>query len=227
MHAAAFQMMRRDRERSAPLLRAYLDLAREHGMPTFLAFGAFHEGWLIWHAGDRDAGTAKMHHGLGLMRKENIATLTPLFGVLLAETQAEAGRFDAAVATVDAELAKITVTGQRWCLAETHRVHGEIMLKSPASDTAAAEAAFVRAIEVARSQSARRLEFRAAKSLAGLWERQGRSTGPRGLLAILGNEFDDSTDTTPAPAGADSSDLPDAGLKPSRTPRKVVSSGEP
>ena len=194
LHAAVFHIMRRDHERSAPLLRLYLELAREHGMPTFLAFGAFHEGWLLWHTGERDLGTAQMHHGLELMCKENIAIIKPLFGVLLAETQAEAGRFDAAVATVDAELAKITGTGQRWCLAETHRVHGEIMLKSPAPDTGAAEAAFVRAIEVARSQSARRFEFRAAKSLARLREHQGKSTEPRGLLAILGGEFDNSGD---------------------------------
>jgi class 3 adenylate cyclase/predicted ATPase len=195
LHAAFFQMMRRDHVRSAPPLRAYLELAREHAMPMWLAFGTFHEGWLLWHAGDRDAGTAQMRHGLGLMCKEGIATFTPLCGVLLAETQAEAGRYDAAVATIDAELAKMSAAGQRWYLAETHSVHGEIMLGSHAPDTAAAEAAFTRAIEAARSQSARRFEFRAAKSLARLWERQGKSTEPQGLLAVLGNGFDDSSNS--------------------------------
>ena len=69
------------------------------------------------------------------------------------------------------------------------------MLGSHAPDTAAAEAAFTRAIEAARSQSARRFEFRAAKSLARLWERQGKSTEPQGLLAVLGNGFDDSSNS--------------------------------
>jgi predicted ATPase len=194
LHAAFFQMMRRDHVRSASPLRAYLDLAREHGMPMWLAFGSFHEGWLLWHAGDHDEGTAQMRRGLGLICKEGIATFAPFCGVLLAETQAAAGRYDAAFATVDAELARMTGTGQCWYLAETHRVHGEIMLNSHAVDTTAAEAAFARAIEAARSQSARRFEFRAAKSLARLLEHQGRSTEPRGLLAILGNGFDDSSD---------------------------------
>ncbi len=112
-----------------------------------------------------------------------------------AETQAEAGRHDAAVATVDAELARMTGAGQCWYHAETHRVHGEIMLRSHGTDIAAAEAAFARAIEAARSQSARRFEFRAARSLARLRERQGKSTEPRGLLAILGNGFDDSSES--------------------------------
>jgi predicted ATPase len=195
LHAAFFQMMRRDHVRSAPPLRAYLDLAREHGMPMWLAFGTFHEGWLLWHAGDRDAGTAQMRRGLDLICKEGIATFAPFCGVLLAETQAAAGHYDAAVATVDAELARITGTGQCWYLAETHRVHGEIMLRSHPADTAATEAAFARAIEVARSQSARRFEFRAAQSLARLWEQQGKSTEPRGLLAILDTGFDDSSDS--------------------------------
>ena len=129
LHAAFFQMMRRDHVRSASPLRAYLDLAREHGMPMWLAFGSFHEGWLLWHAGDHDEGTAQMRRGLGLICKEGIATFAPFCGVLLAETQAAAGRYDAAFATVDAELARMTGTGQCWYLAETHRVHGEIMLE--------------------------------------------------------------------------------------------------
>ena len=169
LHAAFFQMMRRDHVRSASPLRAYLDLAREHGMPMWLAFGSFHEGWLLWHAGDHDEGTAQMRRGLGLICKEGIATFAPFCGVLLAETQAAAGRYDAAFATVDAELARMTGTGQCWYLAETHRVHGEIMLNSHAVDTTAAEAAFARAIEAARSQSARRFEFRAAKSSRDCW----------------------------------------------------------
>ena len=43
-HGAVFEMMRRDHVKSAPYLRAYLELAREHGMPMWLAFGTFHEG---------------------------------------------------------------------------------------------------------------------------------------------------------------------------------------
>jgi predicted ATPase len=165
----------------------------------WLAFGAFHEGWLLWHAGDHDEGTAQMHHGLGLMCKEGIAPFTQLCGVLLAETQAEAGRYDAAVATVDAELARMTRTGQCWYLAETHRVRGEIILNSHAADAEAAEGAFARAIEVARSQTAKRLELHAAKSLARLWEHQGKSTEPRGLLTILGDGSVDRSDNLMSP----------------------------
>ena len=131
-------------------------------MPLWLANGAFHEGWVRWHAGDRDRGTAQMHEGLRLLREQGQSLYLPLFGVLLAETEAEKGCYDAALATVDAELVRISQTGQCWFLAETHRVHGEIILKSHAADVEAAEGDFARAIEVARTQSAKQFELRAA-----------------------------------------------------------------
>ena len=92
-------------------------------------------------------------------------------------------------------------TGQRWFLADAHRVRGEILLKFKPSDVEAAEAAFTQAIEVARGQSAKRFEFRAAMQLARLWTDQGKPTAHQGLLAILsdgladGSEFDGFSET--------------------------------
>ena len=99
-------------------------------MPLWIANGAFHEGWLHWHAGNHDEGTTQMHEGLALLREQGQSVFMPLFGVLLAETEAEAGCYDAALATIDAQLARMIQSGQRWFLAEAHRVHGELLLKS-------------------------------------------------------------------------------------------------
>jgi hypothetical protein len=51
-------------------------------MPMWLAFGAFHKGYLRWHAGDHDQGVTEMRHGLGLMHEQDISTFTTLYGVL-------------------------------------------------------------------------------------------------------------------------------------------------
>jgi hypothetical protein len=48
----------------------------------------------------------------------------PLLMTLLAETEAEAGRPEAALAIVDEQLAIAEQTGQRWYLAELHRARG-------------------------------------------------------------------------------------------------------
>jgi predicted RNA polymerase sigma factor len=53
-------------------------------------------------------------------------------------------------------LAAIEQTGQRWFDSEVYRVRGELLLKLRQPDVAAAESAFMRAIEIARSQQTRR-----------------------------------------------------------------------
>ena len=166
-------------------------------MPRGLPGSAFQEGWLRCRAGDHGEGVAQMHEGLGPLREQGQSLFMPLYGVLLAETEAEAGHHDTALATIDAELASDDIRpGSRWFLAEAHRVRGELLLKSNPGDAEAAEAAFTQAIAVARGQSAKRFEFRAAMRLAQLWASQGGSTDHQGLLAILadgladGSEFD-------------------------------------
>ena len=63
LHGSFFEMVRHDHLRCGQLVRIYLDLAREHGMPLWLANGAFHEGWVRWHAGDRDRGRRRCMKG--------------------------------------------------------------------------------------------------------------------------------------------------------------------
>ncbi len=52
------------------------------------------------------------------------------------------------------------------------------------------------ALEVARSQSAKTLELRAASDLARLWHDQGRSEEARDLLAPVYSWFTEGFDTT-------------------------------
>jgi predicted ATPase len=100
--------------------------------------------------------------------------MMPLLGTLLAQTEAQTGSSDDALATLRAELAAIDRTGERWFEAEMHRCHGEPLLHRKSPDTEAAEAALKMAIEVARVQQARAFEIRAALALAKLYEATGR-----------------------------------------------------
>jgi len=58
-----------------------------------------------------------------------------------------------------------------------------------------AESHLRKSIEVARGQSAKSLELRAATSLAELWRRQGRIDEARTLLEPICDWFDEGTDT--------------------------------
>jgi predicted ATPase len=73
-------------------------------------------------------------------------------------------------------------SGERFWLADLHRVDGQIALKRPETDRERAEACFLKAIEIAHTQEARMLELRAATELAELWRDEGAPNDPRALL---------------------------------------------
>ena len=157
-----------------------------------------------------------MREGLALWNEMHYRLFTPLTGTLVAECEAEAGRAEVGLATtastarrqlkrsrgssractskylrcwcLDAQLAAIEQTGERWFDAEVHRVRGELLLKQRLPDVAAAEAALMRAIEIARSQQTRMFELRASLSLAKLYQTTGRDDVASELLvpALVG-----------------------------------------
>ncbi len=83
-------------------------------------------------------------------------------------------------------------TGQRWDEADLYRVRGDILLRAARPDIAAAEAAFGRAIEIARGQKTLTFELRASLSLARLYHRTNRDEAARSLLAPALAGFDKS-----------------------------------
>jgi predicted ATPase len=186
-HAMGFEMLRRNPARSGAHGRDLFDFAHRHGLPAWLPYGGFGKGWAKCHAGDKAGGVTQMRDSLRPLREQGgYQTVLPLLAVLLAEAESEAGYHEAALATIDAELARIARTGVCFLLAEAHRVRGEILLRSKSPDAGNAAAAFIRAIEAARRQSASRLEFRAASRLARFYADRGKRVDHTGLLSILG-----------------------------------------
>jgi predicted ATPase len=194
-YKSLFQMMRRDVGRALHEGEVVLGLAREHVMPQWLAIGTFTQGWARWHSGDREAGEKEMRKGMALFREQGIRFPLPLCAVLLAEIEDQLGRNDHALAILDDALADAERTGQHHFDAELHRQSGAILLRKTPSDVTAAEAAFMRAIEVARSQQTRTFELRAAMGMARLWRSQDKPQLARQLLAPIYGWFTEGFDT--------------------------------
>jgi predicted ATPase len=77
------------------------------------------------------------------------------------------------------------------------RVDAELLLWHDAQDAnVAAETKLLRALEIARGQSALSWELRAATSLARLWRRHGRAAEAFALLAATYGKFTEGFDTS-------------------------------
>jgi DNA-binding winged helix-turn-helix (wHTH) protein/tetratricopeptide (TPR) repeat protein len=111
----------------------------------------------------------------------------------LADAYARAGSYKRAIDFADQAIQEIERTGERWWAAEAQRIKGKILLAASA-DRRRAENCFRAALKSARSQKARFWELRAALSLAGLWNGEGRDVEARKLLAPIYAEFTDDID---------------------------------
>jgi predicted ATPase len=84
-----------------------------------------------------------------------------------------------------------------WNTPELLRVDAELLLwhNAPGADTAA-EAKLLRALEIAREQTALSWELRVAVSLAPLWQRHGRTTAAHDLLSATYAKFTEGFGTS-------------------------------
>jgi len=121
---------------------------------------------------------------------------TSWFLGVLAEGLAGAERFTEAFATIDEALAQADRSGQHWCIAELHRVKGELLLQEAGDQSIpAAEDCFQGALEIAQEQGALFWELRAALSLARWRIRQDRQEIARQILAPVYDRFTEGFET--------------------------------
>ena len=108
---------------------------------------------------------------------------TPTCLTLLSDACRMAGQAQAALGHLAEAQRWADETKDRWAQAETLRLRGDVLLA--AGDAAAAEASYGEALTLARQQSAKLWELRAAMSLARLWRDQGKRTAAHELLGPI------------------------------------------
>ena len=108
---------------------------------------------------------------------------------------AKDGENELALSIVERALANSgDVTGLSW-EAELHSQRAQILLALELSKVREAESHLKKSLEVARGQSAKSLEFRAATSLGELWRTQGRPDEARALLEPIYRWFHEGAET--------------------------------
>ena len=183
MHSALFDLMRRDHVRAAPKASELAQLAREHELTMYGAFGAFLKSWATDAGGAPGDGLGDMRRAVEELREQNVLLFDGLLKIALAEAEARAGDAARAIAILDEALATSNTTGYRAFDAELHRVRGDLLLKRDPANPAPSQDAFLTAIAVAKRQGTRSFELRAALALAKLYQSTGRPVEAHTVLA--------------------------------------------
>lgn len=186
---------RRDAEKARAWADDCIALSNEHGFVQQRAFAKASLGWALAEAGNFRDALVLIEQGVDFFRSAGAGIqltrqLCVLAEVLLAADQ---GTEASDVAAEALELSR--QTGERRLRAELTRISGDTLLAAPASDNHAAETSYLEAIEIARAQSARSWELRAATRLARLWQSQGKTAEARDLLAPIHGWFTEGLDT--------------------------------
>lgn len=183
VHKAVFDGLCGVHPRMLQQTETILSLAREHAMPLYVAAGTHLNGLAKWRAGDRIDGLAEMRRGWALLHENDCYLCEPFWGMQVAVANAEAGQIETGLEILRDLIGCAEQTGQHWLDAELHRVRGELLLRSDPPNVSAAEDAFNRALEVARSQQTKTFELRGALGLARLYIADGRAAVASEVLA--------------------------------------------
>jgi predicted ATPase len=164
----------------------------DEGLPMWIALASVMRGWCLGVVGQASEGVPLMLRGLSAYRATGGKIHIPFALTVLAEVQGKSAQPEEGLNRL-AEAAKLVEsTQERWAEAEIHRLRGVLLLS--VRDCAAAEESYHNAIAVARRQSAKFWELRAANSLARLWRDQGKRIEARDLLASIYGWFTEGFD---------------------------------
>ena len=197
--ALSFAVWLAQQRGESEVMRAHMDeimtIATEHGFSHWLPFGNFLQGWLLFEKDERAAIT-QMVKAFASERAAAAQGLFEALGVtLIAEGYRRIGQAAEGLNMITDALTRAHQTERRYYEAELYRLKGELLLVQSAADEQQAKACFQNALKVARGQSAKSLELRAAMSLSRLWYDQGKKAEARQLLAEIYGWFTEGFDT--------------------------------
>jgi predicted ATPase len=187
--------LRREARAAQEAAEGAIALSAERGFPDFLARATTLRGWAIAEQGRNEEGVALIREGLAAFRATGAELWRPHFLCLLAEACMEMGHLDDALSALTEALAVADEHEDPHYEAEMYRLKGELLLRQDDSNAPEAQNCFQRAIEIARKQSAKSWELRAAMSLARLLAKQRHREPARTILAEIYSWFTEGFDT--------------------------------
>ncbi len=176
-------------------VKTMMELSTEQGFLAWIGHGMILRGWALCMRGRGEEGIEQIRQGLAAERGAGADLHRTHYLALLAEAYGATGKHEEGLATIDEGLAMVEKTTEGYSEPELHRLQGVLLLQKNGRDGSQAEACFRRAIDGARGRGAKSLELRAAMSLAGLWQSQGKGGEARRMLGETYGWFTEGFDT--------------------------------
>jgi predicted ATPase len=186
---------RRDLQKTQEWTDASIALSTERGFAYWPPLGTILQGWLLSEDGQVAEGIHRIRIGLVALQTTGNQIQRAYSVGLLANAYKELGQINEGLTVLEDALTAVDKTGGRWAESELHLTKGELLLRQAASSPQQAEICFNQALVVARAQSGKSLELRAAMSLSRLWQRLGKRKEARELLAKTFGWFTEGFDT--------------------------------
>lgn len=162
-------------------------------------------GYLFWQAeglvcrsyghlllGNFDQAEADATEGMARLTGTGSPLALYQFHTTLAEVSLRRGNPEEALTRINEALESASKCLNRFMIAETHRLKGEILLAMPSRDPPAAHVELQTALETARKQKAKLWELRTAMSLMRFWTSDSIGEDPRADLQSVCDWFTDS-----------------------------------
>jgi class 3 adenylate cyclase/predicted ATPase len=176
-------------------------LCKEQNFALWLGGATAQRGWALVELGHIEEGTSEIRRGMNAWLATGAEVAKPYFLALLADAELRMGRCADGLRRLDEGLSVTDELNDRFYEVELHRLKGELTLHQHSGANRChkveveAEASYRRALQVARVQSAKSWELRAAISLVWLLKKQDRREDARAVLAPIYECFSEGLDT--------------------------------
>jgi predicted ATPase len=191
--ASTFHLWRREPQVVLELTDGLIPLCQEQGFSSLLTSDMLVRDGALKALGKQEESAVKFRDSAGLRVTGSQSYVTGFLARLI-DAHAKQGQIDEGMRALSEALTTVECTGERHYEAELHRLRGELLRVRDGAGNQA-EQNFRTAIRIARGQSAKSLELRAAMSLARLLRDTNRRDEARTMLADIYSWFTEGFDT--------------------------------
>ena len=192
--ASWLHYFRREFDASKALSEESIKISAEKGFELFNAWAPAFRGYTQIAEGQVEDGIAQVEQGLAAWKAMGVEKHRTHCLAWLAEAYAKSGQTKEGLAVIGEAFEALEKTGERYYEPELHRIKGEL-LHQQGIDEVEVKVCFRQAMDIAREQSSKSLELRAAISMVRLLKKMGNAGEARHLLAEIFGWFAEGLET--------------------------------